>query len=79
MREVVPQYRQLSNILLQSPNGVRVLGIEKSKSHDVKDVVYEVFRQWLEEDVDATWNKLVQCLEDVSLSPLAEKINNCLM
>ena len=79
MQEVIPQYKQLGNILLQSSNGVRVLGIEKSKSHDANDVVYEIFRQWLEEDTDATWSKLVQCLEDVNLRPLAQNINSCLM
>ena len=75
MQEVVPRYQQLGNILLQSPNGARVLGIERSKPHNVNDVVYEIFRQWLEEDADATWNKLVQCLKDANLSSLAKKMN----
>ena len=79
MKEVVPQYKQLGNILLQSPNGTRVLGIETSKPHSVDDVVYEIFRQWLQEDADATWDKLVQCLKEVNLSPLAHKIDSCFM
>ena len=77
MQEVVPQYRQLGNILLQDPNGVRVMAIEKTHHH-VHDVVYDIFQRWLIQDVDATWGKLVQCLKDVSLSPLAAKINSCL-
>ena len=72
MQEVVPRYQQLGNILLQSPNGTRVLGIERSKPHNVNDVVYEMFQQWLEEDADGTWNKLVQCLKDANLSSLAK-------
>ena len=79
MQEVVPQYKQLGNILLKSPNGARVLGIEEGRLPKVKSVVYEIFRQWLEEDVDATWSKLVQCLKDINLSPLAKKINSCVM
>ena len=79
MQEVVPRYEQLGNILLQSPNGIRVLGIEKSKPHSVDDVVYEIFRQWLQEDADATWVKLVQCLKEVNLIPLAHKIDSCFM
>ena len=75
----MPQYKQLGNILLQSPNGARVLGIEKSKHHDTKDIVYEIFRQWIVEDADATWSKLVQCLKEASLSPLAQEINSCLV
>ena len=77
MQEVVPQYKQLGNILLQDPKGVRVMAIEKTHLH-VDDVVYEIFQTWLIKEVDATWGKLVQCLEEVDLSPLAAKINSCL-
>jgi len=77
MQEVVPQYKQLGNILLQDPDGVRVMAIEMNHHH-VDDVVYEVLQKWLLENVDATWDKLVQCLEDVNLGPLAVKINSCL-
>ena len=77
MQEVVPQFRQLGNILLQDPKGVRVMAIQMSHGH-VDGVVYEIFQRWLIQDVDATWGKLVQCLEDANLSPLAAKINSCL-
>ena len=77
MQEVVPQYKQLGNILLQDPNGVKVMAIEMNHGR-VDNVVHEIFQRWLIESVDATWGKLVQCLEDVDLSPLAVKINSCL-
>ena len=79
MQEVVSRYKQLGNILLQSPNGDKVLGIEKSKHYAVNDVVYEIFRQWIKEDVDATWGKLVECLKNANLSPLAQKLSSCLV
>ena len=74
----MPQYKRLGNILLKDPNGVRVLAMEKSHPHSVDDVVYEIFRQWLQEDADATWGKLVQCLKDVNLNPLAQEIESSL-
>ena len=52
--------------------------IELNNSHNVNDVVHAIFQTWLVEDVDATWGKLVKCLKDVNLAPLAAKIDSCL-
>lgn len=79
MQEVVPQYKQLGNILLKNSNGVRVMGIEMNHPHSVNDVVYEIFQKWLMEDTDATWSELVKCLKKVSLNTLAQEIESCLV
>ena len=79
MEEVVPEYRRLGNILLKSPNGVRVSNIEMNNPRNVEDVVYDIFRAWLSEDADATWSKLVQCLKEINLNPLAKNIERCLV
>lgn len=79
MQQVVPQYKLLGNILLKDPNGVRVEAIELDNPHHVNNVVYSIFQKWLVEDTDATWGKLVQCLDCVNLCPLAQGINSCLM
>ena len=78
MQGVVPQYKRLSNILLKDPNGVRVLAMEKSHAYNVDEVVYDIFQKWLVEDAEATWGKLVQCLKDANLNPLAQEIESCL-
>ena len=53
MQEVVPQYKQLGNILLQDPNGVRVIAIEMNHGR-VDDVAHEIFQRWLIENVGAS-------------------------
>ena len=78
MQRVVPKYKQLGNILLEDPNGVRVMAMEMSHAYNVDDVVYGIFREWLEKDTDATWSKLVKCLKKASLDPLAQEIESCL-
>ena len=78
MQGVVPQYKRLGNILLKDPNGVRVLAMEKSHAYNVDEVVYDIFQKWLVEDAEATWGKLVQCLKDANLNPLAQEIESCL-
>ena len=72
MQQVVPQYKQLGNILLNDPNGVRVQAIELDNPHHVNNVVYSIFQKWIVEDANATWGKLVQCLECINLRPLAQ-------
>ena len=79
MQEVAPRYRQLGNVLLQSVNGVRVQAMETTHHHKVDGVVYDIFQKWLVEDADATWSKLVKCLKEASLNPLAGEIDSCLV
>ena len=78
MQEVVPHYKQLGNILLKDPNGNRVLSIEMSHPHSIHDVVYDIFHKWLVEDADSTWGRLVQCLKEANLNPLAQDIETSL-
>ena len=79
MQEVVPRYKQLGNILLKNPDGLRVMTMEKNNSHNVESVLYDIFQAWLLEDVDATWSKLVRCLKKVNLNSLAQNIESCLV
>ena len=78
-QEVVPKYKQLGNILLQSRCGARVEGIEKNHSNNTSDVVYDIFQTWLREDADASWSVLVQHLRAVDLNSLAQELESCLL
>ena len=40
--------------------------------------LFDIFQKWLTSDVTATWKKLVQCLRDVDLHPLAKDIEDSL-
>ena len=79
MQEVVPQYKQLGNILLKSSDGLRVLCIEKDNHGNIQNTVYCIFQMWLVEDVKATWDTLVQCLKYLNLNTLAAAIDSCLV
>ena len=74
LEQVTPKYRQLGNILLNSPNGVEVQGIEKTNKSRVEDVIYDIFQKWLVEDPYATWGKLVLCLQKAGLTSLAQDV-----
>ena len=78
LEQATPKHRQLGNILLNSSNGVRVQAIELSNNSRMDSVVYDIFQKWLVEDSDATWGKLVQCLMQAGLTPLAQDIDSCL-
>lgn len=79
MQKVVHRYKQLGNILLRSPDGVKVLAMQKSHAYRVEDVVYDIFQTWIVEDADATWSKLVKCLKEANLLSLAQEIDSCLV
>lgn len=78
MQEVGPKYREVGNILLKSPHGVKVRNIEVTCREKVDDIVYEIFRLWITESTGATWSSLVECLKSVSLNRLAQEIGSCL-
>ena len=81
MQKVAAHYRELGNILLNSPNGTRVTNIEMNVSHqgDPEKFIYDIFQKWIKEDTSATWGKLVQCLKDINLDSLALKIESSLV
>ena len=80
LQQVGTDYKpMLGNILLKSQNGKRVQTIETTFGHNVDNVVYDIFQKWSSEDGDCTWGKLVQCLRDSNLNPLANDIDSCLL
>ena len=78
LEKVGSKFKEIGNILLQSDDGAKVKTIEMSKNGDVDNIVHEIFRKWINESVESTWGHLVQCLRDVNLDPLADKIDRCL-
>ena len=79
MQAVAPRYRELGNILLNSPDGTRVATIELYHQYRPESIIYDIFQKWVTEDTTATWGKLVQCLRDIGLHPLAFHIESCLV
>ena len=77
MQKVSPQYKAVGTILLDDRDGNRLKAIEKSCKDDVDAITHEIFQEWITKDSNPTWGKLVECLKDASLHPLAKNIENC--
>lgn len=48
-------------------------------THDQpRDAMYEIFKQWINKDVECSWDKLVKCLNVCQENVLAKEIEDCL-
>ena len=51
--------------------------IKANNPTDVKECCTEMFKEWLEVDTDASWDKLIVALRQIKKRHLAETINSC--
>ena len=78
IKDISPYYREVGTILLNDETGNKVATI-KANCHDEGDeITHNIFKKWINEDPDATWSKLIQCLKDANLHSLAKKIEDSL-
>ena len=54
--------------MLRDDTGAIVSAIEQS---DRVATVESIYKQWIQEDEDHSWEKLIQCFRDVQLNSLA--------
>ena len=71
VEESAAKYRQIGVFLLRDDNGARVSAIEQSDRVTTVTIIYQ---QWMQEDEDHSWEKLIQCLRDVQLNSLARDL-----
>ena len=71
------KFRQIGTMLLDDKHGNRVATIQ-SKTNNNEDAMYEIFCQWLREDTQRSWRKLVQCLRKCDCETLADEIDHAL-
>ena len=68
-------YRKIGYYLLNDADGAIVKSLEKAHP---TDTLCEIFEQWLREDTDRSWGKLIDCLKDCGLGCLAEDVATAL-
>jgi hypothetical protein len=71
LKESAGKYTQIGALLLRDDTGAIVSAIEQS---DRVGTVESIYRQWIQEDEDHSWEKLIQCFRDVQLNSLARDL-----
>ena len=67
-------YYNIGIILLNDRHGDRVSAIERSLNRQVMDIMREVYREWLSEDINCSWTTLTDCFRQCDLNNLAYSI-----
>ena len=71
------KFLEIGTELLKDTHGIKVANIQ-SKTNGNVEAMHEIFCQWLREDTQCSWKKLVQCLRNCDCKPLADEIDNAL-
>ena len=74
LEETAGKYKDIGTILLNDRSGARVVSVTNNARDGVTEAVRAVYQQWIQEDEDHSWKKLVQCFRNVQLNALAKKI-----
>ena len=67
-------YYNIGIILLNDSHGNRVSAIERSLNRRVMDIMREIYREWLSEDINCSWTTLTDCFRQCDLNSLAYSI-----
>ena len=76
IEQVSPYYRKVGTFLLNDETGNKINAIKVSCHDEVNEITHNIFKKWINENPDATWSKLIQCLEYAELCSLAKKIKD---
>ena len=71
LKETAAKYTEIGAILLKDDTGAIVSAIEQSDRVKTVEIIY---KQWMQEDEDHSWKKLIQCFRDVQLNSLARDL-----
>ena len=71
------KFRQIGTMLLKDKRGNKVANIQ-SKTNNNEDAMHEIFCQWLREEMQCSWEKLIQCLQKCDCETLASEIEYAL-
>ena len=71
---IAPYWRNLGLQLLQEKYTDKLDVIQANYPTKVEDCCDKMFQHWLEVDTEASWNKLIDALEDIHQNALAKKI-----
>ena len=71
---IAPQWYALGTQLLEDKYISQLNIIQKNNPVDVENSCYKMFEYWLSVDIKATWNKLIDALEEIGQSTIADEI-----
>ena len=71
---IAPYWRDLGTQLLNNEYVRRLSVIQTNHPTDVQRCCDEMFRYWLEVDVEANWDKLINALEHIQQNATAARI-----
>ena len=74
LQESAVKFRDIGALLLSDDNGARVSAIAKTALGDQVEAVRMIYIEWMQEDEDRSWKKLIKCFRDVQLNYLARDI-----
>ena len=72
--KIAPYWRNLGIQLLPEKYADKLDVIQANHPNKVEDCCDEMFHYWLKVDTEATWNKLIDALEDIQQNETAAKI-----
>jgi len=72
--KVAPRWYDLGVQLLNEVQREMLNIIDKNNRHDVQECCTKMFDHWLNVDIGANWNKLIEALKMIGENALARKI-----
>ena len=71
---VAPQYRCLGAHLLNDKRGNVVQSMHMANLGDPVGIMTAIFTQWLREDTECSWKKLIECMKICDLTHIAQEM-----
>ena len=72
--QVAPQYRCLGVHLLNDKKGNVVQSMHMANHGDPVGIMTAIFTQWLREDTECSWKKLIECMKRCDLTHFAQEM-----
>lgn len=69
-----PHWCVLGTQLLEEKYISQLDVIERNNPNDAESSCYKMFKYWLEVDIKASWNKLIDALEEIGQNTLADEM-----
>ena len=74
LKESAVKFKDIGTFLLRDDTGARVSAIANAAFGDQVGAVRMIYIEWMREDEDHSWKKLIKCFRDVQLNSLAREL-----
>ena len=75
---VATHYRPIGTLLLDDKDGSKVDNIEREALRNPEETMRGIFKTWLKQDTDCSWEKFINFLRQVKLNVFAKDIEDAL-